>query len=132
MDNGTLIECLLFCLRMEESMKDKLEKYKKILNLSNFDIQIIEEDAFELEGATKVLYNDNKAIIKIKNELSEEEKEKTLIHELLHLVHRDEEDIVSGMAEHNDIDGQILELYERFHERSIEHMARVIYRLCNQ
>lgn len=109
------------------SIEQKLERYKQILSLQNWDIQVIEEDAFETEGATKVLFNDYKAIIKIKRELSDVEKDKTLIHELLHLIHRDESDLISD----NLRDEAIASMYDRFHERSIEQMAKIIYKLCN-
>lgn len=113
--------------KLEESMEEKLKKYKEILNLQNWDIQVIEEDSLEIEGMSKILFNDYKAIIKIKRESSDVEKDKTLIHELLHLIHRDESDLISD----NLRDEAIASMYGRFHERSIEQMAKIIYKLCN-
>lgn len=109
-------------------MIEKLEKYKETLNLQNWEIQLIEESQLEVEGATKAFFNDYKAIIKIKKELNNIEKEKTLIHELLHLIHRDESDIISDNLE----DKAMVAMYERFHERSIEQMSKIIYKLCNR
>lgn len=108
-------------------MKELLQKYQGIFKLNDWDIQIIDEMALETEGGAKIVYNDYKAIIYIKKELSQEEKERSLLHELLHVIHRDEMDIVKDNIE-ND---QIRKMYERFHERSIEKMAKIIYELNN-
>lgn len=103
-------------------MDKLLKKWTEILRLKDWDIQVCEEDTLESDGETKTLYNINKAIIRIKNELSNEEKEKTLIHELLHLIHRDELDLVS-----DNLEGYTETIYTRFHERNIEKIAQILY-----
>jgi len=103
-------------------LNELLKKWIEILRLKDWDIQVVEEDTLENDGETKVLFNMYKAIIRIKGELSNEEKEKTLIHELLHLLHRDEADLVSdNLEDYNQT------LYIRFHERNIEKVAQILY-----
>ncbi len=103
-------------------MIGKLNKWVKILRLENWDIDVIDYPTLEVMGRCKMLYNDFKAVIQIKSELSEEEKEKALVHELLHLLHRDSFDIAS-----DNLTDEITTLYERCHERAIERMAQILY-----
>lgn len=105
-------------------MEKLLNKYIKLFKLKDWDITVLEVPTLEVEGSCKMVYNDYKAIINIKSELSNFEKEKSLIHELLHIVHRDELDLA---AEH--IDENFESLYLRFHERNIEKMANIIINL---
>lgn len=104
------------------SLNDLLKKWIEILKLKDWNIQLIEEATLDNSGEAKMIYNDYQAIIRIKSELSQEEKEKTLIHELLHLLHRDELDIVQdNLEDYNHT------LYTRFHERNIEKVAQILY-----
>ncbi|MFT9498255.1 ImmA/IrrE family metallo-endopeptidase [Anaerosolibacter sp.] len=105
----------------------RYDEYIHLMNLSNWEIDIIEEPTLEVNGQVKMIYNDYKAIIKIKKDLSVEEKEKAVVHELVHLIHRDELD----MACENIENKTMADLYQRFHERSIEQMAKIIYKLKN-
>lgn len=109
------------------NLKEKLEQYKDILKLQEWDIQLVEEERLNSDGSSYAVYNDFGATIKINSRLKDEEKEKTVIHELLHLVHRDESDIASENIE-NDVANK---MYIRFHERNIERIAQVIYKLAN-
>lgn len=104
-----------------------ITKYINILKLNDWDIDVIEEPTLESEAMTKTIYNDYKAIIKIKKELSEVEKEKALIHELLHLVFRDAYDIFAEQCENEEIKTYCC----RQHERAIEKTAKIIYKLAN-
>jgi len=61
-------------------LSSKLEKYKKLLNVQNWQIQLIEEECLDCDGHTKMLYNDYRAVIKISKSLSDTEKELSLIH----------------------------------------------------
>jgi len=106
---------------------DKFNNYIKLFNLCNWDIQLIFEDLLETNGTSRCVYNDYKAVIKIKANMNEEEIERTVIHELLHIVHRDEMDIIHQCIE----DENINTLYTRFHERAIEQMTQIIYKLNN-
>ncbi len=94
------------------------------LNLGNWDITLILEPAFESDGGVKTVFNDYKAIIKIKAELSYDEKLVTLTHEMLHIVFRDSYDIAR-----ENLDDTALLLFNRFNERAIEQLAQSIYRI---
>jgi len=109
-------------------LSSKLEKYKKLLNVQNWQIQLIEEECLDCDGHTKMLYNDYRAVIKISKSLSDTEKELSLIHELLHLVHRDEYFTASEVLDTAE-NKFVNTMYVRFHERSIEQMAKIIYKL---
>lgn len=106
-------------------LQNKLEKYKKLLNVQNWQIQLIEEDTLDTDASTKMLYNDYRATIKMNSSLSDTEKEMALVHELLHLIHSDEYFTATDVIEHEYTKTQ----YMRFHERSIEQMAKIIYKL---
>lgn len=101
-----------------------LDKLKRMFRIENWDIQIIEEKTLDVCANTKLIYNDYLAVIRIKEEMSDAEKERSIIHELLHLIHRDEMDIVT-----ENLDEKTEKFYMRFHEQSIEQMAKIIYSL---
>ncbi|MDV3426654.1 MAG: ImmA/IrrE family metallo-endopeptidase [Bacillota bacterium] len=108
-------------------MNELLNKWVEILRLKDWDIQVIEADVLDTDGLSYLIYNMYKVRISIKAELSQEEKEKTLIHELLHLIHRDECDLVTdNLEEYNRT------LYTRFHERNIEKVAQILYSLYHK
>lgn len=100
-----------------------LLKYQKILGLLDWDITLQEVPTLENDGQTKILYNMYKALVQIKDELSMVEKEKTLIHELLHLIFRDAHDIAQDNIENK----YLQEYYTRQHERAIEKTAQILY-----
>ncbi|CUU45550.1 ImmA/IrrE family metallo-endopeptidase [Clostridium beijerinckii] len=103
-------------------MNELLKKWIEILRLKDWDIQLSEVEVLDNNGDSYIIYNMYKARIRIKAELSQEEKEKTLIHELLHLIHRDECDLVQdNLKDYN------YTLYTRFHERNIEKVAQILY-----
>lgn len=99
-----------------------------MFNIGNWKIQIIEENCLDTNGRCYTLYNEYQAVIKIRADLNEVEKEKTLIHELIHIVRRDEYDLCSDVIK----DDQMNKLYTRFHERSVEQLANVIYDLAHK
>lgn len=108
-------------------MDKMLKKYTEILNLSNWEIQLIEEKALEVPAHTKIVYNDYLAVIKVKDEMTSSEKELSLIHELLHIVFRDDENMVDEI-----IPEHYQRTYRMFHERAIEQTARSLYKAANR
>lgn len=106
-------------------LQNKLEKYKKLLNVQNWQIQLIEEDCLDSQALNNMIYNDYRCVIKINNQLSDTDKELALIHELIHIIHRDELDVMYDNLQ----DEVAKKMYVRFHERSIEQMAKTIYKL---
>lgn len=108
------------------NLDELLKKYVKILNVQNWDIQLLEDESLEVSANCYMIFNDYKAVIKLKKQHSLEEKEKSLIHELIHLVRRDEYDLCTEIIQ----DEYLNKLYARFHERSVEQLANVIYNLA--
>lgn len=109
-------------------MQAVLLNYQTILRLSDWNITLHEDDAIETPAETKLIFNDYKAIIRIKNSLCDSEKELTLIHELLHLIYRDAYDIFADTIQ----DDFTRNYCSRQHERAIEKTANIIYKLVHQ
>lgn len=105
--------------------KDKINRLQKILRLQDWDIDYIEVPTMQNSAGTKTLYNEYRAVIEMKAELSEEEKEVTLIHEMLHLVYRDAYDIFTEQCQ----DEFAKDYCTKQHERAIEKTAKIIYSL---
>lgn len=107
-------------------MQELLKKYQDILKLKDWDIEVIENSTLETHGCNNIVYNDYKCTVQIDANLCREQKERSLIHELLHLINRDSWDIANDSIENEYIG----ELYRRFEERSIEKYANIIYKLA--
>jgi Zn-dependent peptidase ImmA (M78 family) len=107
-------------------MLEVLKKYQKQLGLLDWEISLNELDSFiEGDAGTKMIYNDHKAIVLVESKLCDVEKEKSIIHELIHLIFRDAYDIFSDQC--ND---EFAKKYcERQHERAVEKTAKIIYSL---
>jgi Zn-dependent peptidase ImmA (M78 family) len=93
-------------------MKEKLKRYQKILRLEDWDIELHEVSALDSVASTKMIFNEYTAIIEIKKELDEKNKELSLIHELLHIIFRDEIDIITQDIEDETVKTFLL----RYHE----------------
>lgn len=107
-------------------MGELLKKYVKILNLSHWKIELKEIPELEECGTNYRIYNEYSCTIRIRAELSQQEKEITLIHELCHLITRDESDIAS-----ENISKELEVYYIRHHERSTDEFAHIIYSLVH-
>jgi Zn-dependent peptidase ImmA (M78 family) len=103
-------------------MKEKLKRYQKILRLEDWDIELHEVSALDSVASTKMIFNEYTAIIEIKKELDEKNKELSLIHELLHIIFRDEIDIITQDIEDETVKTFLL----RYHERSIDRLAHIM------
>ena len=108
-------------------LEKHLKKLQKLLRLRDWKIEVTECIGIESEGRNYIIYNDNSCEIMIKSNLSNEEKLKTLIHEMLHLVNRDANDMAS-----ENISEELREYYMRFNERAIEQLATSIYSMYKE
>lgn len=101
---------------------DKVLEIAKVMRVHNWDINYLEMDSLDVEGRNYMIYNDYKCEIMVKRNLSEDEKIKTVIHELIHLITRDSQCIADeNMSE------EMKRYYNRFYERETEHLAKVFY-----
>jgi Zn-dependent peptidase ImmA (M78 family) len=106
-------------------MKQEKVTYQSLLRLEDWDICVVEEPNLVNNAEAKMIYNDCKAIIRINADLSQEEKEKALVHEMLHLIFRDAYDIFVEQCRNEFAK----EYCTRQHERAIEKTAKVIHSL---
>ena len=104
-------------------IKDVLKYLKNNFELNYWEIQLILEENLPHQGVTDMIYSDYKAIIKIRKELNFKEQILTLIHELIHLIDRDCHDVVT-----DNLEDYPLTLYNRYHERVIEKISKILYR----
>ena len=102
-----------------------LAKYIEQLRLRDWEISCNVVESFSTQAATKLIYNDYKAVILIRAGMDKPETEKTLIHELLHLIFRDAFDIFDSTVEDDFAKGYCL----KQHERAIEKTSQIIYAL---
>ena len=56
-------------------METLLLKYQKLFNLTNWTIDIFEDNSIDSMGEVSIIHNDFKAIIRIQKTLNDEEKE---------------------------------------------------------
>ena len=109
-------------------MIELFKKYQKLFKLQDWEIELIEEPTMDEIAHNFILYNDYKCVIRIRADLAPEEKEKALIHELLHMIFRDAHDLFT-----ENCDNEAIKLYcQRQHERTIEKTAKIIYSLVKQ
>lgn len=106
-------------------MNELLKKYQQQLRLMDWEIDLQEDDSINVDAQTLTICNDYKAFIKIQKKLSDIEKEKSLIHELLHLIFRDAYDIFTEQCK----DEFAKDYCMKQHERAIEKTAKIIYEL---
>ena len=103
-------------------LEKHLKKLQKLLRLRDWKIEVTECISIEGEGHNYIVYNDKSCEILIKSHLSDTEKLRTLIHELVHLINRDSNDIAT-----ENVGEDLKEYYIRFNERAVEQIANVIY-----
>jgi hypothetical protein len=105
--------------------KEQIEAIIKLLRLQDWEIDIQEDEALNTSAQTLIIFNDYKACIKLKKQHSETEQEKSLIHELLHLIFRDAYDIFDEHCKDEAMKAYCV----RQHERAIEKTAKIIHSL---
>ena len=111
-------------MKKETKIFDYLDELVKIFRLQNWEIKIYIKEDMNIEGETHLIYNDNKAIIEIK-ENSEEEMLKTLIHEIIHIIKRNSQEIATENIENENV----RTIYTRYMEREQENLTNGIYEL---
>ena len=104
-------------------MQEFLRKAQELLRLQDWDITLIMHPSLDSQGATKTIYNDYQAVVRVGSDLSDGTKKFVILHELLHCVHRDSHNI----ADEAVAPRQLNDLYCRYHERAIEQTAKALY-----
>ena len=111
------------------TIQSALKKLQKLMRLQDWDITIVESNATQsAQGRNYILFNDYKCEILLDIDLSNEVKMQTLIHEMLHLIFRDCNDIASDNIENEKLNT----IYSRTHERAIEQTAKILYDLVER
>lgn len=111
-------------MKKETIIFNYLDELVKIFRLQNWKIKIYIKEDMNIDGETHLIYNDNKAIVEIK-ENSEEEMIKTLIHEIIHIIKRNSQEIATENIENENV----RTIYTRYMEREQENLTNGIYEL---
>lgn len=120
-------------------IKELVEAWKARLGLGDWrvDVKFVDEagdveaiaqvqPSKHFDDATLIFYRDELAKLK-----SDYEVEVTIVHELLHLAHRDVEaitDLLDGQV-HRDVETVLVESFRHSTEQFVDRMARVLIRL---
>ncbi len=107
--------------------KEQIKAIIKLLRLQDWEIDIQEDEAINVSAQTLLIFNDYKACVKLQKRHKPEEQEKSLIHELLHLIFRDAYDIFEDNCRDESMKAYCL----KQHERAIEKTAKIIYSLLH-
>jgi Na+/phosphate symporter len=107
--------------------KEQIEAMVKTFKLQDWEIDVQEDETITDCARTLLIFNDYKACIKLKKQNSDIEQEKSLIHELLHLIFRDAYDIFDAQCK----DEFAKEYCQKQHERAIEKTSKIIYSLLH-
>lgn len=102
----------------------EFRKLQKIFKLQDWDLELIESSTMSSEGTVDIIYNDYQAEITIKSQLSYDEKVKAIIHELIHVVLRNTQQIAKDVVREDD---QLRTVFIRETERETEKLSKIIY-----
>lgn len=108
---------------------DRIDEIKKelvyIFKITNWDICICFNENMSSQGETLLIYNDNKATININPNQKEKEIILTLIHEIIHIVKRNSQEIAQDNIKNDDV----RTIWTREMEREQQCLANGIYEL---
>ena len=97
---------------------------QKKFKLMDWDITVILDPSMAEEGVCSTIEGDYKAVIYIKSISDIREMKRTLIHEFLHIIKRDEYYITN-----NNLPENLRKTWGSFHERNIEKVCNIIHSL---
>jgi Zn-dependent peptidase ImmA (M78 family) len=106
-----------------KELQDLAYSVQEFLGLQRWRISVVLDHALPSQGQARMIFQSNIATIYICENDSLEVQKATIWHEMLHLFFRDAHEIPDEFLE-----GQALELWKRRSERTIDHMAEILYR----
>lgn len=110
-------------------LNDKINEIKKelvnVFKITNWDICICFNENMTVQGETFIVYNDNKATINLNVNQKEEEIILTFIHEIVHIVKRNSQEIAQDNIKNDDV----RTIWTREMEREQQCLANGIYEL---
>jgi len=101
----------------DEELENILNILKNSFKMNDWDIQIIPDRTLMVSGETHIVYNDYVSTIKINPDLKLSEQRLTLIHEFVHMLLRDTQQILDDNIENEDVKSIISRLMERETEK---------------
>ena len=108
-----------------ENLFELLAKLITVFRLKDWEIQLIFDRSIDNIAQTHLMLNDYIAVIKINSTKSIEEQELSLVHEIIHIVLRNSQQICTDNIE-ND---KVSEILNREVERETEKLAKGVYAL---
>ena len=100
-------------------------KLKNIFRLLDWDIDLIQSSVLTSLACVYKSENSYRAEINISSYLGDEEKLKGLIHELIHIVLRDTQDMARDAIK----DDTLIKIYTKQMERETEKLTQIIFNL---
>ena len=110
---------------MERSIKKDFKKLQKLFKLQDWDIELIETSMLSSQGSVSMLNNLYQAEISIKMSLTYDEKILALIHEFVHIVLRNTQDMAREVIQ----DQTLITVYTREMERETDKLTKTIHSL---
>lgn len=108
-------------------MEGHLHKLKQLMMLQDWDITVA-INVIDVDAMTLLVYNDYKAGITINVSLSYEEQVRALIHELVHVMLRQTQQIANDNIKNDGVK----QIWQREMERETERLARSYYNLYKE
>lgn len=105
-----------------------LNKMVDIFKLQNWDIELYCDRGINGEAQTQFVWSENKATIRINPLRNDEEQNLSLVHELVHIILRDTQEIFDDVTKEKETPP----IYNRLIERETEKLAKGIYKLLKE